>query len=161
MKKIIIVLIAIVVVILGYLWLRSFEACCSQRIDIDMSSPQNIVTKIETEVYATSIPIDQDATIRWGEEGTGRNKDVPSFGVYISGYDQDIFQSYYNKTRNMLEQNSFVLNARNSFGDLAKNSREDAGYINGKTICTVSISTNVNKGIYYLDFKCGIFDGIF
>jgi hypothetical protein len=124
--------------------------------------PQDIISKIVSDIYATTTPINLYANIRWGENGTYRNKDVSAFGINISNTDSNIIESKYLRTKAFLEQNSFVKNGANSIGVFSPTttSRELVGYQNGNTICLLDISSVETKK-YFLSLKCGIFDGSF
>ena len=93
MKKISIIVIIVIVVLVGCLLLNS-NIIKPNIAKLDISSPENIVTKIEAEVYSTSTPVDTYATIRWGEQGTYRNKDVSAMGVYLNGTDQKLLNFF-------------------------------------------------------------------
>jgi hypothetical protein len=174
MKKYLIIIGVIIVIIAVYLFIRLtpvisvFPAHPLDRLN--SSQPKDIVLAVQEFIYSTSTPIDEYANIRWGEKGTFRNKDVPAFWASTQSTDGDLIYSQYNKTKEILEKNSFIKDEANTFGEFEKpnisnsnSSREDTGYQNKDTICTVSISTQPTQTNqkYYLSFKCGTFDGSF
>jgi len=176
MIKKILILIGIIIVffIAVYLFTRlTLEISVFPAHPLDrlgFSQPKDVVFIIQEFIYKTSEPVDEYANIRWAENGTFKNKDVPAFWVSIQSVDGDLIYSRYNKTKEVLEKNSFVKNEANTFGKFEKPntsngnfSREDTGYQNKNTICTIGVSTQQTSvgQKYYLLLKCGTFDGSF
>lgn len=159
MKYLLTIIILTIIVAVGY-YLLNPKFTEPNIITLDTADPAIIVTNIENSVYSTSTPVDKYATIRWAESGTHRNKDIAATGVYLSNSSQNLVQ-LFDVTKVTLEKNNFVMDSANSFGDLAKDPRQDVGYLRRNVICTVSINKNDRIPKYYLALKCGTFDGKF
>ena len=169
MKKYLIIFGIIVVLVAVYFFIKLTPIITinpSHPLDrLGSSQPKDIVFAIENYIYATSTPIDEYASIRWAEKGTFKSDKISAFGIYIQSTDEDLISSQYNKTKEILEKNSFTKNEENSFGKFEKPnasngyfSREDTGYQNKDIVCTVGISnqqTSIGQK-YFLSLKCGV-----